>query len=291
MWQQLNITKVYKKGISDINEDAYTINKTSRLYAVMDGATGLEGVPGHIASQAVQQEMDMQTSGYSLHARINQANQNLQEEMLTYVATAFPHDTPLDFTEIKKTNRSSTGVAAIEFNPEHTFVNFIHAGDCMIFLQYENGDIRSLTYDHIQYLDHLAIAEIVRLKKDSATKHMTFNALRESVNPLLITNRAKLNTYEGYGVIDGSDAAIEHLEYGRISLKRVKKILLISDGLQIPVTLDEPGAWEQAAKIAFDQGLEHLLQTVEAKEVADPDCLQYPRLKFQDDKTAILLEF
>jgi len=50
----MKVTKVYEKGVGQINEDAYSINNGAAIYAVMDGATGLEGIPGYVASQAVQ---------------------------------------------------------------------------------------------------------------------------------------------------------------------------------------------------------------------------------------------
>src|SRR5699024_6955884 len=104
-------------------------------------------------------------------------------------------------------------------------------------------------------------------------------------------NRKKLNTNDGYSVIDGSEEAMKHLEYGKIALKRVKKMLLMTDGLQMPVQKDEVGIWEKAAQIAFEHGLDCLLEKVNEKEHADSNCELYPRLKMQDDKTAILLEF
>lgn len=160
----------------------------------------------------------------------------------------------------------------------------------MIFLQYENGDIRFITYDLISSLDQRAIEELVRLQEETATKSLPFAEKKEHLKPFLKENRRQLNTKHGYGILDGSREAIQHMEYGRIALKRVQKILLISDGLQIPFRLQETKVWKKTAACAFKHGLDKLLENIENREAEDPECIVYPRLKPADDKTALLLE-
>ncbi|MFD1449031.1 hypothetical protein [Oceanobacillus profundus] len=95
---------------------------------------------------------------------------------------------------------------------------------------------------------------------------------------------------DGYGIIDGSNETIGHIESGRISLRKVTKILLLSDGLALPVNELEQDSWLLSARIAFDEGLKSLLGEVEKREAEDPNCRMYPRLKQRDDKTGLLLE-
>lgn len=286
----MNITYVYKKGMKDINEDTCVINHDARIYAAIDGASGLDGVPGYIASQVVQDELHAsEQKNNTLHERIHAANEKLGEKMIAYYQKTIAKLTKPTIGSIPKKQRSSTGVAAIQLDEDHSSFDYVHAADCMLFLLYENGDVRPMTYDLLDYLDQIAIDEIVRLRAMEGNDALNMGELREMVNPILLKNRGKLNTNEGYGVIDGSNEAMDHLEWGRVSLKRVKKILLLSDGLLLPAEYNEENVWEKTARIAFDKGLDGLVEEVELRELGDPDCRSYPRLKTKDDKTGILL--
>lgn len=286
----MNVTKIHKKGYGAVNEDAYAINRKNSIYAVMDGATGLESLSGDIASRAVQQKMLQENPEQTLLKRITQANQFIAEETVKSYEAMEEKFAGSSIEDIPKLQRSSTGAAIIQLNQDLVSFDYVHAGDCMIILQYENGDIRFITYDLISSLDQRAIEELVRLQNETATKYLSFAEKKEHLKPLLKENRRQLNTKHGYGILDGSKAAIQHLEYGRIALKRVQQILLISDGLQIPFGLEETKVWKKTAAYAFQHGLDKLLENIENRETEDTECIVYPRLKPADDKTALLLE-
>ncbi|MFZ3577634.1 hypothetical protein [Virgibacillus sp. DJP39] len=287
----MKVSKVYKKGLKDINEDAFVINQEDLIYAAIDGATGLNGAPGHIASQIIQEKLYLPMKDSSLYNRVDFANKRLEEEMIEFYRKNFEKLSIPGIKGIPKMQRSSSGMSAIQIDEAKLFFEYIHAGDCMLFLQYENSDIRTITYDLIQYLDQEAINEMVRLREQDGNYNLGAEELREKVKHILVENRGKLNTNKGYGIIDGSEEALFHLESGRVALKRVKKILLLSDGLLLPTKHgEEDNAWDVSARIAFNQGLNGLLEEVEKREAEDPDCQIYPRLKEKDDKTGVLLE-
>lgn len=281
----MKINTVYKQGNRNINEDAYVVNEGAGIFAAIDGATGLEGVPGHVASGAVQKVLDAAIKGESLENRVKAANQLVGEETVKYLGLGGS----ATIGDVPKEKRSTCALAAILTDMDHLLLDYVHAADCMIFLQYENGDIRTVTYDLLHHFDQKAINEIVALRKQKGDQVEMAEA-REDVRPMLIENRSLLNTNDGYGVIDGSDAALNHLESGRISLKKVTGILLLSDGLMLPTGLEESDAWKQSAAIAFHSGLDGLLHEVEKRENRDPECVAYPRLKMNDDKTGVLIE-
>jgi len=286
----LKLSKIYKKGTGEINEDAYVINESEKIYAVIDGATGLDGVPGYIASNCIQRGLEEHNPSSSLMERISFANKELEMETVTY----FHHDISSlksdNFNEIRKSQRSSSGAACIKIDEDIFSLDYIHAGDCMLFFLYENGDIRTVTYDLIQYLDQAVISEMENIRKKSENQGLTLYEIKEIVKDSLKINREKLNTEKGYGIIDGSKEALSHLEYGKISLKRVQKILLLTDGLLLPVRIGENNAWKKSASLAFENGLHALSEKVENREAEDPECILYPRLKSKDDKTGILIE-
>lgn len=281
----MKISTVHKKGNRNINEDAYVVNEKAGIFAAIDGATGLEGVPGHIASSAVQDTLASATEGESLDELVETANLQVGKETvncLGLVEAAGINDVP-------KGKRSTCALAAISIDRNRLSLAYVHAADCMIFLQYANGDIRTVTYDFLSHFDQKAIDEIVKLRSEQNDK-LAIDEARKEVRSTLIENRSLLNTDGGYGVIDGSKEAMNHLGSGRLSLKKVTGILLLSDGLMLPTRLEENDAWKQSAAIAFQSGLDGLVDEVETREHDDPECVTYPRLKMNDDKAGVLIE-
>ncbi|MGV2939666.1 hypothetical protein AB5I83_08755 [Mesobacillus sp. LC4] len=282
------IEKVYEIGINKFNEDDFILDSNNNIFAVIDGATGLGGLSGKIASSTIKEGLlDDQNQG-TLLEKAEFANRLLGERTVELT-----NNEPI--LHLPKEQRSSCGIAAVKINMDQSKMEYIHAGDCMLFIQYVDGSIRSLTKDHISPLDSIAITEFERLLKmnlsDLADVSIEqakelLDRERTAILDLLRENRAKLNTLGGYGILDGSEDANQFIEYGIISLNRVHKILLLSDGLQIPSS-----SWEETAGFAFDNGLEPLLKKMNDLEMNDLLCLNYPRLKIADDKTGILLTF
>jgi hypothetical protein len=285
----MHVTKVYQSGENDINEDAYVLNRSNKIYAAIDGSTGLAGIPGYIASQTIQEALIHENQSISLFERVEAGNRNLAERSVTYYQENLGEVST--YEQIPRNQRGSTSIAAIQLERSGEYFDYIQAGDCMIFMQYDSGDIRKVTYDLVQLLDRIALNELVKFRSEEGNEMLSLKVLRKKVNPILLENRKKLNTRDGYGIIDGSEDAINHLEYGRIPMRRVKKILLLSDGLTMPINDLEQDAWLLSAQYAFAFGVSGLLEEVGKREMDDPDCVRYPRLKYQDDKTGILLEF
>ncbi|MEW9677443.1 hypothetical protein ABRT01_14860 [Lentibacillus sp. L22] len=286
----MHVSSVYKKGSKEINEDACLMNEKAGIYAAIDGATGLYGVPGYIASYAVKEELNKATGDQSLFTYITLANDRIQKETMNYYEANIKQSGVTNFLQIPKVKRSSTALAAIKIAPDDSFLEYVHAADCMLFLQYETGTIRMVTHDLLQDLDNIAIHKLVEEREKDTNRQLSLSDLSETVKPILKENRGKANTYGGYSVIDGSEEVLDFLERGRISLNRVSKMLLVSDGLLLPQKLDERDAWMKTAHLAFSNGLDQLVTEVEKRENDDPHCVTYPRFKRMDDKTGILIE-
>ncbi|WP_156857567.1 hypothetical protein [Oceanobacillus sp. AG] len=285
----MKIQKVYKKGDSQINEDSCVVNEAAQVFAAIDGATGLFGAPGYLASQTLQEGLSKMTESSSLYQSIQQANERLGTKMVDYYETNIGKLASPVITEIPKSQRSTAGIAAVKIHPERKNLEYVHAGDCMLFLRYKTGEIRSVTYDGIHYFDDLAIKEMVRLREEDPP--ISQQEIQQSVNAILLSNKEKLNTNEGYGIIDGSEEALEYISYGRLPLHKVTDLLLVSDGLLLPTDGTETDIWMETAKLVFEHGLHSLVAAVERREEWDADCEMYPRFKQRDDKTGILLKF
>lgn len=292
----MKVTTIHEKGSNAKNEDRYSVDTTNNYFAVIDGATGLGGFGGDIASETIKQEMEKQIqSGAQVIDALMYANRSL----LCHYRESDPG---FDIHSLAKEKRSSAGLAALQLSKHQ--MSYVHAGDCMIFLGFHNGDIHHVTYDHLAKLDNQAIQAMYKygmekLKKDEDPNAWPEEHLRSflkdnrnDVEDILVANRRKMNTADGYGIIDGSDSSETYINTGTVQLHGVRSILLLSDGLQIH---KEPhsaaNAWQDSAHIAFSKGLDELYQIINMQEQNDPACVNYPRLKTADDKTGILIEF
>ncbi|QQZ10168.1 protein phosphatase 2C domain-containing protein [Heyndrickxia vini] len=293
-----SIDFIHKNGSHSQNEDACVINRENRIFAAIDGATGFGGLSGDVASNIIKQSLE-NISEHSLREKVREGNKKLRlktEELMN-----------LSLANLPKHERSTCSLAAIQLNDSQYF-EYVSYGDCMIILQYKDHSIRIVTHDHVDILDTQAITIVHRMLLDEqAEKGIDLNQLPEmeslsllqekknKIKTFLLENRNKLNTYEGYGIIDGSEEGLKFMEYGVIPLINIKHILLLTDGLKMHTHQQDTGTqkngWEQSAAIAFNHGINELYKQISQIEKEDPACIQYPRLKKHDDKTGILLTF
>lgn len=285
---------VYLKGINKENEDAYVAMEDIGVFSVIDGATGLGSLSGKMAAEIIKETLEQGDKNESLIDCIDKGNVRICKKVCETMNAE-------DFDSIPKENRSTCGLATVKIKGNK--VEYVHGGDCMIFVQYSNQEIRQITYDHLSKLDGVSIElhkHFIDSKLGDGVDPNTWsetevtNLLKETrkeILPKIIENRRKLNTKGGYGVLDGSPEAISYLDYGVFSLHDAKRILLLSDGLQLPLhKATGQEAWVKTAKFAFDNGVEALKNEVLKLESTDRACYIYPRLKFADDKTGILIE-
>ncbi|MFC0525329.1 PP2C family serine/threonine-protein phosphatase [Pontibacillus salicampi] len=285
-----NHTVHYQQGVGQENEDAYVIDEQHHVYAVIDGATGLDGLPGKLAADALQQGLKEGKAEERLLDRVLESNRSIGE-LNTKEEEILP-----------KEERTSCGLAAIKIW-ETGQVEYVHTGDCMIFLEYGDSQIRSITFDHLAPLDTLAIKRLQvqwaeRLAPDEHPNtwpeeriKATLRELRDMNMPRLKENRSKMNTRGGYSIIDGTEDVAQFIEHGTFYLHNVTRILMLSDGLQLPTHKAQgQNVWQETAAFAFEHGLDALQSRINELEANDPACYDYPRLKRADDKTGILLD-
>jgi hypothetical protein len=298
---QLRIESVCRQGSGRANEDAVVLAPDSGLFAVIDGATALgeSGLPGSLAAAAVAEVLQDVPRSTPLLGAVAAANRRIAETFARHSGERGA-GAARRVAEVPAEERSSCGVAVIRLQ-EEARLEFVQAGDCMAFVQYRDGAVRALTWDRIGSLDDTAIAaahaEARRLLGDAAppdmdaaraTAHLA--ALRMHVLPLLQRHRRLLNAPGGYGALDGTAEAMARLEWGSVDVGNVAAVLLLSDGLQLPGAACGGGdSWTASARLAFASGVAALCARIDALESSDPACFSYPRLKFADDKSGILI--
>ncbi|MGX9133247.1 PP2C family serine/threonine-protein phosphatase [Rummeliibacillus sp. JY-2-4R] len=290
----INVMDAVKdEGKNEVSEDDVVINTTRGRFAVIDGESGFGPFSGKEAAKILANALSSpKYNDLSLEQSVIAANNELRlMKKGNKIWESYP--------DVQKDIRNSCSFAAIQVTDEWLY--YLQTGSCMIFVQYSNGTIRSLTYDHT-----------AKFKEKYIEKHKKyFNQLKKGLNrnysqkkledcyknaailsqAYRMQCRESSNTYEGFGTVDGSRNSSRYWESGRIPLMDIKKILLLSDGLQIPGHKPPcQETWLQTAKHIFNKKLTSTNKKINQMEKDDPLCQQYLRFEQSDDKAGILLE-
>ncbi|CAM4087749.1 protein phosphatase 2C family protein [Paenibacillus alkaliterrae] len=285
--EMMEITKLSLKGSNSWNEDALVEHPALAMYGVIDGATSL--VPftgengatgGYYASRIIADFLhgmpSSSGSDWNPAEAMLQANRILHDEMVKQGIRADRKD-------------ELWGACAVLIRIEEDFIEYAQAGDCMLAAVYEDGSIRTVTHDQLAHVDNRT-RELWAEGVEAGLR--TNTELWAHVKPQIINGRNTANTAEGYAVINGDPALSRYIESGRINRIQLKALLLISDGLYMPKPAGFPAAdAEEVTRSILDKGLEGYVNWLIQLEEGDPQCLQYPRVKKSDDKTAIWIDF
>lgn len=284
------IENIYEEGNNGTTEDAYVIDEKNHRYAVIGGLQSMGETQSARASHIVRKYLlNSYFQNDTLENTIRAANREIGRYSLII------HTSKGDFKAIPK---NCCSVIAIKV--KENCLQYVHSGNCMLFVQYKNREIRKITYDHLAEMDREAAQEMIDnyigfvATTENLTekkRHRLWLSAKGISKSLWMMNRLNFNTPDGFSILDGSNEAPLYWESGKIPLTGIEKILLLSDGLQLPKENPQIGQenWMETATQVFQRGLEEVYKEIEYKEMSDPDCFLYPRMIESKDKTGILL--
>ena len=265
-----------------MNEDTLVVNEKDGVYGVVDGATSLSDyrddcgrTGGYIAAHLLASHLQNVPEDTSLTDVVMRANKELRQKMA---------EAGVDVAD--KTQLWSAAFAV--FRVGDTYVEYVQAGDCMLFAKYRDGTYRQITIDQVAHADRLALQK----RREAIARGIREpEKIREYVYPTIRENRTKANTPEGYAVMNGEIDLRDHLEAGRISRARLSRLYAVTDGLFHCLEGEEPCVvWSRMLSDIDRYGLEAYAANLLRMERDDPDCTKMPRLKISDDKTGIVLD-
>ncbi|WP_374017761.1 protein phosphatase 2C domain-containing protein [Paenibacillus thiaminolyticus] len=262
------------------NEDALVLNERRRVYGVVDGATSLGGyrdesgyTGGYIAAQLLAAHAMEAADGMPLEQMVMQANAALRETM---------REAGIDAAD--KAQLWSAAFAL--FRVREDWIEYVQAGDCMLFAKYEDGTYRRLTHDQVAPFDR------VLLHKRQEALELGVREPAEILRYLLPfqrENRFRANTRGGYAVLNGDLELERGLETGRISRSGLTAIYAVTDGFFHGMESEkQEDIWIPMLEAIDRQGLEAYAKQLIEREEADSDCSVCPRLKISDDKSGIV---
>jgi len=270
----MDINIASEKGSGKINEDSFI--STNSTFGVFDGAASLTKwkndagkTGGYIASNVVAREFTDPDAQISDIART--ANKILRQSMTK---------SGIDVSLGK--NRWSTTIAAVRVN-DNTF-DWVHIGDSVIIALYRDGSYKLISPYHNHDVEVLALVKSLSGKK--------IGNLWEYEPFLKASTILQNNRNITYGVLDGSNEALNFINSGTENLDNISNILLLTDGCFIPQ--ENPTGKEDfdtLVKLFKKKGLIGLKDYIRRLQQKDPNLWKYPRFKQSDDYTAIALNF
>lgn len=274
-----NITSVHEQGSGKCNEDALLIDEEKELFGVLDGATGVipffdaEGNSGgKIAAELVKKVFSQLSENMSLVQLAEQANIALQKENEKHNIT---------MQEAEKLFCASGVIVRLRDG----VMEYVQVGDSLLTLLFQDGSYKLLTQDTQVGLD----AQILAAMIDGMKKGLRTNtAIRQYALPKM--REMRILEHKKFGIF-GSPDIHQRLQIGEQSLKNVKGILLLTDGLFVHTqNYKKYYDFDLTMAVMKREGLQSLLHFVRKREKEDPECLKYIRFKPHDDATGIFIE-
>lgn len=284
----MRIESISIRGTSDWNEDALIVNERLGLYGVADGATSLHPyrgpngeTGGYIASSLVREYMESlrseESEGLRLDQLVAQANLRLFQAM---------KDADVDMDDPSALWTCALALLRVGDGS----VEYAQVGDCMAAALYDDGSVRVLTRDQVDHIDQESRQVWIEGVRSGIARR---DALWEMVKPIIMKNKERMNKENGFCVLNGRPETAHWIEYGKINRSGLAALLIVSDGLFLPYSLDgtsRPGMDELMVRIR-EEGLHGYAEWLMALEAEDAECQVYPRFKVSDDKTGIWIEF
>lgn len=158
------------------------------------------------------------------------------------------------------------------------------AGDCVLLYETDEGKLASFGHSAVSSLEQQAVGALRETKARTGVSHS--EALQATI-PHILDNQAQRNRRFGYDVVEPiADLAID-LERVLMPARPGRRMLAMSDGFYRAVDTYHLFTDEQLFEAAFDSGLSDILARLRDAEANDPEASAHPRLKLQDDATAV----
>lgn len=261
-----------------VNEDLH--GSAADAVWVLDGATGIADqrvVPGPSDARWLA-EVIAGALGRALAEPLTSAD--LLHRVAAAASAAFMRDALR--RDAPATDRPSACLALLRLaGPGLELANI---GDCRILHRHARGAVSCFGSSKLPALDEAVRQQAIRLQGEGVRHDEIWPLLL----PLIRRNRGAMNTPEGYWVVDVTGRWLPHVETTSRAAAAGDALLLVTDGFWRLVDTYQRYDADALLSRASSRGLAALIGELRAVEAADEECRRYPRLKAQDDATAVL---
>lgn len=280
----MKIEQLTVQGSNAWNEDALIVNESCRIYGVLDGATSLTepdggATGGYLASQAAKLAFESPgpaSDRLTLREAVLEANARIRARMA---------EAGIDVND--KRSLWSAACAVVRIGERQ--IEYAQVGDCMIVAVYEDGSVRTVTHDQVEFFDERTRSLWEQYRQEGRSP----KEVRENVYRVIASNRLKTNTPEGYAILNGDPALERYVEHGAFNRIRLRSVIVFTDGLFLPRRSGEPAPpMREMVRRIEEMGLAGYADWLIAGEHEEAERRgKDARLKVSDDKTAIRILF
>ncbi len=272
-----SITNTYKMH----NEDIY--GNTENAYWVMDGALSLNKSNFTDGFNDVVWMVKWWQSYLKKHLdQLEKSIKTILEEGVSQLNKEFSKFVNIE--ELNKLDRASAGIAIVRVNNEK-LESFV-LGDVEINLKTEK-EIIKLVDGRVEALDNKVIDMI--FNNPNRENECAFQGYTGEELELLRENRAKMNSEDGYYILEHDVNAIQNGIFKEHRLDQVKEILMMSDGFSSICNKYKQLSVEELLAKGKNDGMKSILEMIRKIEESDPKIETYRRLRRHDDATAVYI--
>lgn len=273
-----NYCLLCNQGSSSYNEDIVGFN-TSGAW-VLDGATGLNGK--NLVSETTDARWYVNWWNKYLYENINK-DLSLKEIILDGLdLIKKDYNERLGDIKVEKIDFPSSSIAVVKFHEKS--IEYFMLGDCTLFVK--NGENKIIKDRTICKFDSLVFDKMIDIVK---VQNRPFSEVRGEVQSLLIENRLRKNTENGYWILDFEKEAVSKAIHGYMEIENNSTFILASDGFTS--ACDRYGIYteDEILEVAEKYGVEHIYNQVRGFEEKDSNAMKIPRFKIKDDSSCIYL--
>lgn len=161
-------------------------------------------------------------------------------------------------------------------------------GDGTTLVGLAGGRVERFGTSAVRELDRQGVELLVR---EIIAGPATHRERMQNVRPRIMANRSLRNQLSGYDVLALDAATTGRLEQRSFARAEVESVLMMTDGFYRLVDTYHEYTDASLFQAAVQRGLGSLLAELRAIEQSDPECIEYPRFKAEDDATALRVGF
>lgn len=267
------------KGSGIYNEDMVGICDEGAW--VLDGATGLNN------KNLISKESDAKwyVSWWNKYLENNiSKNKSLKEIVLEGLDDIkLEYLLKLNGIKFKELDTPSASAVILKFHKDK--LEYFILGDCTLFLNKLNENI-VIKDERVCKFDEEVFA---RMDKLNRSENLTIIEKKNILIPLIIENRLKKNSEQGYWILEFNKDAVEKSIHGYISIENEVKIMMSSDGFSCAWDKYNIFEIDKIIEIGQYRGINYIRDTIRKLEKEDNKGIIFPRFKESDDSSCVYL--
>lgn len=267
------------KGSGEFNEDVVGMTRYGAW--VLDGATGLNN------KKIVSDESDAK---WYVDWWNNYLSQNIDKDFslkdILYngidIVTREYKNT-VGNTKVDKLDIPSCSIVIIKYYKDK--LEYLVLGDCTLLTKV-NNNYNCIKDESVCRLDEVVFNSIKNIEN---INELSLLDKKNKVLPVIIENRLKKNSKEGYWILEFNKDAVDNAIHGFIDVKDEISIVLTSDGFSCAFDRYNLVNKKDVFSIVQNEGIDHIYNKIRNLEREDLNGIVYPRFKMSDDSTCVYL--